>query len=79
LPFPLFLIVATQAMAAENALEGGGYFLAYFAGMSGMMLLTILLSVFAKNILMKSTLKIQLRILHQPACSSHFRRRQGRR
>jgi hypothetical protein len=28
---------------------------------------------------MKSTLKIQLRILHQPACSSHFRRRQGRR
>jgi cytochrome c biogenesis protein CcdA len=56
--FPLFLIVATQAMAAPNVLEGGSYFLAYFTGMSGMMILTILLSIFAKNLLMKYLRKI---------------------
>jgi len=47
--FPLFLVVATQAMAAPTALEGGSYILAYFAGISGMMIAVITLSTFAKN------------------------------
>lgn len=52
------LIVATQAMMAETIWEGGSYFLAYFSGMSGMMILTILLAVFAKAFLMKTLRKI---------------------
>src|SRR6056297_3329028 len=49
--FPLFLVVATQALAAESAWQGASYFLAYFAGMSGMMIATILFSAFAKDLL----------------------------
>ncbi len=56
--FPLFLIVATQAFAAPSATEGVSYFLAYFTGMSGMMFLTILLSVFANKLLTKYLRKI---------------------
>ncbi len=56
--FPLFLIVATQAMAAESEWEGSSYILAYFAGISGMMILTILLAIFAKNFLLKNLRKI---------------------
>lgn len=56
--FPLFLIVATQAFAAPSVTEGVSYFLAYFTGMSGMMFLTILLSLFAKGFLMKYLRKI---------------------
>lgn len=56
--FPLFLIVATQAMAAETVWEGSFYLLAYFAGMSGMMILTILLAIFAKDFLLKNLRKI---------------------
>ncbi len=56
--FPLFLIVATQAFAAPSVTEGVSYFLAYFTGMSGMMFLAILLSVFAKGFLMKHLRKI---------------------
>jgi len=56
--FPLFLIVATQAMAAATLWEGASYILAYFAGMSGMMILTILLAIFAKDFLMKNLRKI---------------------
>lgn len=56
--FPLFLIVATQAMAAETVLEGSSYILAYFAGISGMMILTILLAIFAKDFLLKNLRKI---------------------
>lgn len=56
--FPLFLIVATQAMAAETVWEGSSYLLAYFAGMSGMMILTILLAIFAKDFLLKNLRKI---------------------
>jgi cytochrome c biogenesis protein CcdA len=51
--FPLFLVVATQAMAAPSALLGASYIGAYFTGISGMMIATILLSTFAKNWLMK--------------------------
>lgn len=56
--FPLFLIVATQAMAAETILEGGSYILAYFTGMSSMMIFTIFLAVFAKGFLMKNLRKV---------------------
>lgn len=56
--FPLFLVVATQAMAAETALEGASYIGAYFTGISSMMIGTILLSTFAKDFLMKYLRKI---------------------
>lgn len=56
--FPLFLVVATQAMAAPSAWTGAGYFGAYFAGMSLMMIGAILLSVFARDLLMKYLRKI---------------------
>lgn len=56
--FPLFLIVATQAMAAPTVWEGGSYFLAYFVGMSGMMIAVIMLSTFARDLLMKYLRKI---------------------
>lgn len=56
--FPLFLIVATQAMVAETIWEGSSYILAYFAGISVMMVLTILLAIFAKDFLMKNLRKI---------------------
>lgn len=56
--FPLFLVVATQAMAAPTVLEGGSYIGAYFAGISGMMISTITLSIFAKDFLMKYLRKI---------------------
>jgi cytochrome c-type biogenesis protein len=56
--FPLFLIVATQAMAAPSALTGAGYFSAYFSGMSLMMIGAILLSVLARDVMMKYLRKI---------------------
>lgn len=56
--FPLFLVVATQAMSAETALEGASYIGAYFAGISSMMIGAILLSTFAKDLLMKYLRKI---------------------
>ena len=56
--FPLFLVVATQAMAAPTMWRGASYFGAYFAGMSGMMIATILLSTFARDLLMKYLRKI---------------------
>jgi cytochrome c-type biogenesis protein len=56
--FPLFLVVATQAMAVPSAWLGASYFGAYFAGLSGMMIATILLSAFAKELVMKYLRKI---------------------
>ncbi|MCG2589254.1 cytochrome c biogenesis CcdA family protein [Rhodohalobacter sulfatireducens] len=56
--FPLFLVVATQAMSAETALEGASYIGAYFAGINSMMIGAILLSTFAKDMLMKYLRKI---------------------
>lgn len=56
--FPLFLVVATQAMAAPTAWQGASYILAYFGGLSGMMIAAILLSTFAKELLMKYLRKI---------------------
>jgi cytochrome c biogenesis protein CcdA len=37
---------------------GGSYFLAYFVGMSGMMIAVIMLSTFARDLLMKYLRKI---------------------
>ncbi len=56
--FPLFLIVATQAMSAPSHITGAGYFAAYFAGMSLMMLGAIVLSVLARDVMMKYLRKI---------------------
>ena len=56
--FPLFLVVATQAMAAPSLWLGASYIGAYFVGISGMMVGAILLSTFAKNWLMKYLRKI---------------------
>ncbi|PAU94769.1 hypothetical protein CK503_04655 [Aliifodinibius salipaludis] len=56
--FPLFLVVATQAMAAPTVWLGASYVGAYFVGISGMMVGAILLSVFAKDLLMKYLRKI---------------------
>ena len=56
--FPIFLIVATQALAAPTPLIGAGYFAAYFGGISFMMIGTILLSVLARDLMMKYLRKI---------------------
>jgi len=56
--FPLFLVVATQAMAAPSALLGAGYIGAYFAGISLMMIIAIMLSTFAREFLMTYLRKI---------------------
>ena len=56
--FPLFLVVATQAIAAPSAWTGAGYFMAYFGGMSLMMIGAILLSVITRDLLMKFIRKV---------------------
>lgn len=56
--FPLFLVVATQALAAPSAVLGASYIGAYFVGLSLMMIITILLSTFAREFLMKYLRKI---------------------
>ena len=56
--FPLFLVVATQAMTAPTLWLGASYIGAYFVGISGMMIATILLSTFAKDWLVKYLRKI---------------------
>ena len=66
--FPLFLIVATQALAAPSAWTGAGYFAAYFGGMSLMMIGAILLSVLTRDLLMKYLRKIlpHMEMITQP-------------
>lgn len=56
--FPLFLVVATQAMTAPSIILGGSYILAYFFGISIMMVTAILLSTFAKDFFMKYLRKL---------------------
>lgn len=56
--FPLFLVVATQAMAAPSVWLGASYISAYFVGISLMMVTAILLSTFAKDFFMKYLRKI---------------------
>tara|TARA_R110002049_G_scaffold173642_4_gene340543 strand:+ start:107 stop:778 length:672 start_codon:yes stop_codon:yes gene_type:complete len=56
--FPLFLVVATQAMTAPTLLLGGSYIFAYFFGISLMMITAIMLSTFARDFFMKYLRKI---------------------
>lgn len=56
--FPLFLIVATQAMAAETMLLGSSYIFAYFFGISLMMITAIILSTFARDLFMTYLKKV---------------------
>lgn len=56
--FPLFLVVATQAMTAPTLLLGSSYILAYFSGISLMMITAILLSTFARDLFMKYLRKL---------------------
>ncbi|MDR9418053.1 cytochrome c biogenesis CcdA family protein [Gracilimonas sp.] len=56
--FPLFLAVATQALTAPSIILGGSYILAYFVGISLMMVTAILLSTFAKDFFMKYLRKL---------------------
>jgi len=56
--FPLFLVVATQAMGAPSLLLGGSYIFAYFTGISLMMITAILLSTFARDLFIKYLRKI---------------------
>ena len=56
--FPLFLVVTTQALAAPSILIGGSYIFTYFLGMSVLMISTILLSIFAKDYLMRQLRRI---------------------
>lgn len=56
--FPLFLVVATQAMTAPTLFLGGSYIFAYFFGISLMMITAIMLSTFARDFFMKYLRKI---------------------
>lgn len=56
--FPLFLVVATQAMAAPTIWLGASYLSAYFFGISLMMITAILLSTFARDLFMKYLRKL---------------------
>lgn len=51
--FPLFLVVVLQVITAPTILIGTSYLVAYFAGMSLLLLLVIIMAVFAKDFLMK--------------------------
>lgn len=56
--FPLFLIVATQALSAPSPILGASYIFAYFFGISLMMVTAILVSTFAKDFLMRVIRKV---------------------
>ena len=47
--FPLFLVVATQALSEPNTILGLSYIIAYFVGISLLMIITIMSSIFAKD------------------------------
>ena len=47
--FPLFLVVATQSLSEPDTLVGIGYIVAYFIGISLLMIITIVSSIFAKD------------------------------
>ncbi len=56
--FPLFLVVTTQALAADSIVTGASYILAYFLGISSMLILVISLATFAKQFLMTNLRKL---------------------
>jgi cytochrome c biogenesis protein CcdA len=47
--FPLFLVVATQALSEPDTILGLSYIVAYFIGISLLMLITIMTSIFAQD------------------------------
>ncbi len=47
--FPLFLVVASQALSEPNTLLGLSYLVAYFVGISLLLITTIISSIFAKD------------------------------
>lgn len=47
--FPLFLVVTTQALSEPNTILGLSYIVAYFVGISLLMLITIMTSIFAQD------------------------------
>jgi cytochrome c biogenesis protein CcdA len=51
--FPLFLVVASQALSEQNTLLGVSYIVAYFTGISLLMLTVIMGSIFAKDFISK--------------------------
>lgn len=51
--FPLFLVVASQALSEPNTLLGASYIIAYFVGISLLMIITIISSIFAKDFISK--------------------------
>lgn len=51
--FPLFLVVASQALSEPNTLLGVSYIIAYFVGISLLMIITIISSIFAKDFISK--------------------------
>lgn len=51
--FPLFLVVATSALAAQTLTEGALYLLAYFIGMSIFTIIFAFLAVFSQQFLQK--------------------------
>ncbi len=47
--FPLFLVVSSQALSEPNTLLGLSYIVAYFVGISSLMITVIIGSIFAKD------------------------------
>lgn len=65
--FPLFLVVASQALSEPNTLLGVSYIIAYFVGISLLMITTIISSIFAKDFI---TRKIRSILPHMQKISA---------
>lgn len=51
--FPLFLVVASQALTEPNTILGLSYIVAYFVGISLLMFITIMSAIFARDTISK--------------------------
>jgi len=67
--FPLFLVVATQALSEPETAVGVGYIVAYFIGISSLMVITIISSIFAKDFINR---KIRSILPHMQKISAFF-------
>ena len=67
--FPLFLVVATQAFSEPNTALGVSYIVAYFVGISLLMLITIMSSIFVKDFISR---KINSILPHMQKISAVF-------
>lgn len=67
--FPLFLVVATQALSEPDTVIGVGYIIAYFIGISSLMIITIISSIFAKDFINR---KIRSILPHMQKISAFF-------